>query len=181
MKSKNQLIIVSQSILIIILVTFLFKINRDNNLRKDYLEFSTKNFDKLSKKEYKRINDYLVFIAKKENIKPDTISYEKAKQNEEDLKALENEIKRQNNLKQYNCDEYSLTNSFHEIMAFNYPYETYDKNSINISRIGDCNIRVNVTTQEPKYGWKTFWIFEVFFDSAEGKFKMNSIKKKFLG
>ena len=43
MKSKNQLIIISQSILIIILVTFLFKLNHDNNLRKDYLEFSKDN------------------------------------------------------------------------------------------------------------------------------------------
>lgn len=181
MRSKNQIIIICQSVIIVILIIILLKLNNINNLRKDYLEFNSKSVSELSKEQYERVNNYLVYEAKKLNKKPDTISYKKAKKQEAEFKAINEEISRQENLKQYNCDEYTLINSFHEMMSFNNPYEKYDKTSINANNFNDCSIQISVTTKEPKYGWKTFWIFEVYFDASDSKFHMKTIKKDFLG
>ncbi|MFV0198247.1 hypothetical protein OBK01_08555 [Empedobacter falsenii] len=181
MKSKNKIIIIIQSIIILVLISFIFIINKENNLRKDFIEYNSKSFDELSQKEYERKNEYLVFEAKQSGKNPDTISYAKAKEDENDWKALENAIAKQNNLEKNNCNEYTLINSFHELMSFNYPYEEYDKHSININTIDNCTIKINVTTRNPKHGWKTFWIFKIYFDSLENQFKMETIKKQFLG
>lgn len=172
--------IVFASLFLVLLYFFISK-NYENNLRKDFLSFSNKNINDLKKEEYDRKNEYLVFDAKLNNKKIDTISYNEAKKQYDDLQAAISAIEKQSELENYSCTEDNFISKFNEMMAFNYPYEKYNENSIKTNIIESCTMRVNVTTTEPKYGWKTFWIFEISFDASDSKFRMKTIKRDFLG
>lgn len=169
-----KLIISVLTIITIVLVLLLIRFNNENKLINDYLLIKSKPIEKVNKKEWKRHNEYLVFKAKKDKKKPDTISFDQMQQNlaEDKLKLLEDIIF---------CEEDVLVENFHKMMAFNKPYDKYDKDTINIIRIDECTIRVNVTTTEPKYGFKTFSIYEVSYDKTTNNYKMERVDSKFIG
>jgi hypothetical protein len=180
---KNAIIII-EGIMIIILVVLLFKnySDKSNEIKyyKKFSELEEKTITEMTKEEWKIRNWVLVDISQKLGKIPDTISYEVAKK--QAFEEIEKELEEEQLQRSFVCNESQIINAFHEIMEFNMPHEKYDKKSINIQKVDNCTLRINVTTRNPhEYNWKTFYVFEVFYDETDNNYKMKTISSKFLG
>ena len=170
-------IVAIMAVIILILVAYIFKDDLFNfgerKVISEYEIIKNKTVLEMTEKEWEIRNKYELIVAKKNGTKPDTISYNSAK-NAEELRML---VKQINNP----CTQTRLIEAFHQIMEFNRPYDKYDRYKINVQMYGNCTIRVSVTTTEPKYGWKTFWIFEVTYNAITDEFESKPIRRDFLG
>lgn len=174
---NKNIIIVLLSIAVVILLAIVIsdkvKPSAEQVLKSQYDEIKDKGIMEMTEIEWSIRNRYEALQSQKNNLPTDTLSYQQARMQEETsqlLLAINNP-----------CGETKLIEAFHEIMKFNMPYERYKPEAINVQPSGDCSIRINVTTKEPKYGWKTFWVFEIVFDASLGKHVLNTIKRDFLG
>lgn len=183
MKMK-KLIIGIQSIAIIVLGVLLFlnysKKQKELSFYQQFSSLQSKEVSEMTKEEWEVRNWVMVDIATKLGNEPDTISYEKAKNQKlaEDVKQYQEQQMQRALI----CGDEKMIQAFHEMMEFNMPTHKYSKSSINMQRMDDCEIQINVTTREPQnYNWKTFWVFEVYYDEIEGNYRMKTIKRDFLG
>jgi|GEM_PF-4603591 len=172
-----KLIVILQSIIIVILILLLFKNklfgSEESNLQVEYDKIKNKSVLEMTEAEWNMRNEYIIWQAKKNGTQPDTISYLTAKS----LEHVKNAINEANNP----CNNDNLITAFHDIMKFNMPYDQYERESITVQNSGNCSIYINVTTTDPKHGWKTFWIFEVFYNDILEKYEVKTIKRDFRG
>ncbi len=129
---------------------------------------------RLSEKEWNKRNIYMHLRHKLGEGKLDTISYYNAFRKAY-MDSAYNELMNP-------CNIENLVLNFHEMMEFNYPYQKYNKDDIVVKNFDDCKVRISVTVKDvSSYNWKTFYIYEVWFDPFDELYRMNSIQRKFLG
>lgn len=176
MKSLKFIVIV-QSVIICILLIYIFKDQisyfKEKQIKLEYEKIGNKSVLEMTEEEWDIRNKFKLIEARHNKSKPDTISYKFAKANAE----FEKIVKELNNP----CTESKLIDAFHRYMEFNMPDEKYDKNSIKVQNFGNCMIRISATTQEPKYGWKTFWVIEVTVNELEQTYGLKVIIRDFKG
>lgn len=172
-----KILVITQTVIICILLLYIFKDRfsyfKEKQIRIEYEKISTKTVLEMSEEEWDIRNKFKLIEAKHNKSKPDTISYKDAKANAE----FERLVKELNNP----CTEAKFIDAFHRYMDFNMPDEKYDKSSIKVQNFGNCMIHVSVTTREPKYGWKTFWVFEITTNEIEKTYVFKAVIRDFKG
>ncbi len=172
-----KLIVIIQSVIICILLLYIFKDKfsyfKEKQIKLEYEKISDKTVLEMTEDEWDIRNKFKLIEAKQNNSKPDTISYKSAKANAE----FERLVKELNNP----CKESKFIDAFHRYMDFNMPDEKYDKNSIKVQNFGNCMVQISVTTREPKYGWRTFWVFEITVNEIEQTYVFKVIIRDFKG
>jgi hypothetical protein len=184
MKSKTKdILLVFQSLIIVsMLIFYFFGLKGEGanlgqgelTLEEKYEKLEGKTIDEMTPEEWTIQNLYKIKKWEKEGAEFDTMSYEEAlARNRKFKEDLARELDP--------CTEDKMINAFHEIMEFNMPNDIYEEDEIKWKQMGDCTLHINVYTKEPKYGWKTFWVFEVRYNTSTEQYEMQAVKKEFLG
>lgn len=184
MKSKTKdVILVLQSLIIVSMLIFYFFglknagsifSSKELTLEEKYEKIEGKTIDEMTPEEWTIQNLYNLKKYEKQGMEFDTMSYEEA--------LIVNRKFKEDLTRELNpCTEDKMINAFHEIMEFNMPNDRYKKDEIKWRAMGDCTLHINVYTKEPKYGWRTFWVFEVRYNESTRRYELQAIKKDFLG
>jgi hypothetical protein len=171
-----NLIIVAATILIALAIIFkeeIFKIE-ERRIINAYQPLKDKTIFEMTESEWIIHNKYQAIEAKRKNQHPDTFPYDVAKSMAELSAKMAYALSP--------CNEHNMLDGFHRIMEFNYPYYVYDKEKVNYQLYSDCTMRVSLTAREPhSYNWKTYFVFEVYYDGDRDVYELRLIDRKFLG
>ncbi|PHI18057.1 hypothetical protein CEQ90_19925 [Lewinellaceae bacterium SD302] len=181
-----KVIIGIQSIIIVGLLMFIAYDKGVFNSEKSYEEMSISELESLlngktsiydmSPKEWTIQNYITIKKSDSTGIKIDTFDYDEAiVQHEKLFENIEREILSQN------CSQEIFFDQFNEMMAFNKPFLKYDKRNLQFQEIDQCTYRIAVTTREGEYNMKTFWVWEITYDSTDKQYSMKPVQREFLG